>query len=112
MSPEPAPKPTVCWCGETGGSVISPDYRRCVRCGTAVIARMPVIDDIRPLAADGEFYGKAYWLQYQKMRGLPGIDERSRADLTERCLFWLDRLLEGVRPPGRVLMIGCGHGGF
>jgi SAM-dependent methyltransferase len=45
-------------------------------------------------------------------RGLPDIRDRARADLSERCLFWLERLLEVTRPPGRVLEIGCGHGAF
>lgn len=59
-----------------------------------------------------DFYGKAYWLDYQRERGFPDVVERARTDLSERCLFWLEQVLETVRPPGRALEIGCGHGAF
>ncbi|MGQ9532551.1 MAG: class I SAM-dependent methyltransferase, partial [Desulfotomaculales bacterium] len=37
---------------------------------------------------------------------------RARTDLPERCLYWLRTLLKYKLPPGRVLELGCGHGGF
>jgi SAM-dependent methyltransferase len=61
---------------------------------------------------DGGLYGKAYWGEHQQKRGLPDVATRARTDLSERCVFWLERLLERVRPPGRTLEIGCGHGAF
>jgi SAM-dependent methyltransferase len=102
----------VCWCGGALGAEVAPSYRRCVDCGTAVLAtrleagHFTVEDDER------DFYGRAYWTDAPAARDLPDIGARARADLSERCVFWLERLLAVVRPPGRVLEIGCGHGGF
>jgi SAM-dependent methyltransferase len=102
------PGPLPCWCGATEGPDIGLDYRRCARCGTAVVSTLPVGLD----AGDDGLYGKTYWLEHQRKRGFPDVRARARADLSERCVFWLQRLLESVRPPGRALEIGCGHGAF
>jgi SAM-dependent methyltransferase len=59
-----------------------------------------------------DFYGRTYWTDYAQARNLPTICERARTDLSERCAFWVEHLLEAVRPPGRALEIGCGHGAF
>src|SRR5438046_173367 len=102
----------TCWCGGALGEAIGPHYRCCVACGTAVLTAKPapahfdVADDTR------DFYGRRYWMEYSRARGLPDIEQRARGDLSERCLFWLARLLEVTRPPGRALEIGCAHGGF
>jgi SAM-dependent methyltransferase len=98
-----------CWCGETDGPAIGLDYRRCARCGTAVVSALPAGLDT---GDDHGLYGKTYWLEHQQKRGFPDVRARARTDLGERCVFWLERLLESVRPPGRALEIGCGHGAF
>ncbi len=59
-----------------------------------------------------DFYGRTYWTEYARARHLPTLCERARTDVAERCAFWVERLLESVRPPGRALEIGCGHGAF
>ena len=102
----------TCWCGGALAEDIDTHYRRCCACGAAVLDVLPsprhfdVADDER------DFYGKRYWTDYSRARDLPEIGERARTDLSERCLFWLERLLEVARPPGRILEIGCGHGAF
>lgn len=101
-----------CWCGGAAERPVGPHYRICECCGTAVLAvsRPPghfaVSDD------DADFYGRRYWFEYQRTRGYPDIESRSRSDLSERCIFWLKGMLEFVSPPGRTLEIGCGHGAF
>jgi SAM-dependent methyltransferase len=60
-----------------------------------------------------DFYGREYWLSYQeKAWGYADITVRARTDLPERCLYWLRAFLKYRLPPGRVLELGSGHGGF
>ena len=56
----PSPVRTSCWCGETGGPEIGPDYRRCARCGTVVVSTLPAgpHGDSR---RDNGLYGRRYW---------------------------------------------------
>ena len=107
MSQEPS-----CWCGNTLLEPFSTDYLRCASCETLVIARMPapeyllVDDDAR------DFYGKQYFKRMTEEHGLPPIEQRSRTDLPERCIYWLRDFLKYKLPPGRILELGCAHGGF
>jgi len=101
-----------CWCGGDLGKEIGRHYQICDECGAAVLSVLPEAGHFDVSDDDHDFYGRRYWTEYCVARGLPDIRERARADLSERCLFWLERLLEVTRPPGRVLEIGCGHGAF
>ena len=114
MTPEPGARElaTTCWCGGALGPGIGPHYRRCLACGAAVLGAQPGPRHFEVADDDRDFYGRAYWTEYTDARGFPAIAERARSDLSERCLFWLERLLEVTHPPGRALEIGCGHGGF
>ncbi len=102
----------TCWCGGELGKEIGRYYRCCNACGAAVLAVLPAPGHFEVSDDERDFYGRRYWTDYSKARALPDIGERVRSDLSERCLFWLERLLEVARPPGRALEIGCGHGAF
>jgi SAM-dependent methyltransferase len=91
-----------CWCGNASLEPFSPGYRVCRACGTLVSSA----------AHDPGLYRDEYWLRRQAERGLPGFAERARLDLPERCTDWLRHLLGRRLPPGRVLEVGCAHGGY
>jgi 2-polyprenyl-3-methyl-5-hydroxy-6-metoxy-1,4-benzoquinol methylase len=98
-------KPTerACWCGHRVLEPYSDDYRVCRACGT-LVSRAPAVEGL---------YSMEYWTERQTgHHGLPNIQDRARLDLPERCAHWLRRLLELRLPPGRVLDVGCAHGGY
>jgi len=102
---------TQCWCGGNSFTPFNDDYQVCETCGTLLCKTLPG-DDIE-LGRDGDLYSKDYWLEYQTATlHQPTVVERARTDLSERCLYWLRTLLKYKRPPGRVLEVGCAHGGF
>jgi SAM-dependent methyltransferase len=93
----------ACWCGHPNLEPFSEHYRVCKACGTLVSMA----------AYDSGIYNEDYWLARQTERhGLPDIRKRARLDLPERCTFWLRHLLARRLPPGRVLEVGCAHGGY
>ena len=103
----------TCWCGNDALEPFADGYGRCTACQTLV----SIADDraaagvVRDDAAD--FYGRDYWFGHQTAElHLPDIAARARTDLAERCVHWLRQLLRFTLPPGKVLEIGCGHGGF
>ena len=105
-------KVVQCWCGETDLSAFSPDYGSCSACGTLVSLTIPAkgLDHV----ADSEegLYGRDYWFTHQtEYYGHPTILARARADLSERCLWWLRTILRFKLPPASALEVGCAHGG-
>jgi len=102
-----------CWCGNRALLPFSPDYLRCGKCETLVLARFPEKDPGIVSDDEHDLYGRGYFTQHlSRDYGQPGFDERVRADLPERNLFWLETLLRFTPPKGRLLELGCFHGGF
>jgi glycosyltransferase involved in cell wall biosynthesis/2-polyprenyl-3-methyl-5-hydroxy-6-metoxy-1,4-benzoquinol methylase len=103
----------ACWCGNTRLEAFSPDYAFCSSCGSLVVRHAPAPG----LTAIGEdeagLYGEGYWFAHQEQDlHQPNIIDRARADMAERCLWWLRTLLRYRVPPARVLELGSAHGGF
>jgi 2-polyprenyl-3-methyl-5-hydroxy-6-metoxy-1,4-benzoquinol methylase len=102
-----------CWCGSKDLVGFSDHYSRCKDCNTLVCnSRMP--EECFRSGDDAErFYGKDYWLKYLKEEyGMPDINERSRNDLSERCIYWLRDILKYKLPPAKTLELGSAHGGL
>jgi 2-polyprenyl-3-methyl-5-hydroxy-6-metoxy-1,4-benzoquinol methylase len=111
-STEPT-RPPQCWCGNRRLDPYSPEYRLCRACETLVSCAGLAGDEIAVTDDEHDFYGKTYWLGHQTDElGLPDIATRARADLPERCMYWLRTLCRLKPPPARVLDVGCAHGGF
>jgi SAM-dependent methyltransferase len=74
---------------------------------------MPGREIARVEDEERDFYGRRYWFEYQERElGTPDIIVRARSDLPDRCVYWLRTILRYRLPPGRVMDVGCGHGGF
>jgi SAM-dependent methyltransferase len=101
-----------CWCGNDQLEPFSEDYARCGVCQTLVLTRPPAQSDPHVTDDQSDFYGKDYWFKYQNELGYGNIVERSRSDLHDRCLHWLNATLKYKLPPGKSLELGCAHGGF
>ena len=102
-----------CWCGETAAKDFTSSYAWCTACDTLVCRSsfgpggVEVVDDAR------DFYGIGYWTHHQaEACGFPMLQERSRLDLPERCVYWLRSVLRFARPRGRLFEVGASHGGF
>jgi 2-polyprenyl-3-methyl-5-hydroxy-6-metoxy-1,4-benzoquinol methylase len=103
----------ACWCANSQLQPFSPEYRICASCKTLVSQAGLSEEQLRVQDDTTDFYGREYWLSHQSDDlGFPGIHERARLDLPERCLYWLRALLAYKRPPGQTLELGSAHGGF
>lgn len=102
-----------CWCGADKLERFGPDYRRCIECGT-LVSQVGITDDqtlVRDDSAD--FYGRKYWLEHMSRDlGYPDVYDRSRLDLSERCVDWLRALLRFRPPPATALELGAAHGAY
>jgi len=103
---------TRCWCGGSRLDTFGEGYLECAACGTLVRAERGTADVTRVADEERDVYGRAYWFERQAELGLPDLEARGRADLPERCLYWLDQLLRYKAPPGRALELGAAHGAF
>ncbi len=103
----------ACWCGHGVLSDYSSEYRVCYACGTLVSSALITASVTPERNAPDELYGADYWTKRQtEHHRLPDIRQRARLDLPERCTHWLQHLIEHRLPPGRVLEVGCAHGGY
>lgn len=103
----------VCWCGSAELVAFSPGYRRCKVCQTLVVHNGPTAEQLLVKDDESDFYGKQYWLGHQKQDlGFADINDRSRSDLIERNLHWLETLLKFCLPPANLLELGSAHGSF
>jgi glycosyltransferase involved in cell wall biosynthesis/2-polyprenyl-3-methyl-5-hydroxy-6-metoxy-1,4-benzoquinol methylase len=90
------------------------DYLRCDACGGTLVAKAMPSKDIATVQDEASsYYGKNYWFEHQQ-RDLqqPTIVSRARSDLSERILYWANKLLYYKIPPSKLLELGSGHGGF
>lgn len=105
-------KTKKCWCGNEKLEIFSEDYVICTACESLILSKFPAAENIEVKNDESDFYGKQYFSSYVQKLGYPDLAERARTDLPERCLYWLDSLLKYKLPPGKVLELGCAHGGF
>ncbi|MGF9693066.1 methyltransferase domain-containing protein [Rhizobium sp. 0TCS1.26] len=106
-------KKRICWCGSDDLQSFSPEYARCAKCGTLVELAALSPEELEVKNDDADFYGKQYWLKHQSEDfGYPDIFARSRSDLIDRNLHWLETLLKYKAPGAKVLELGCSHGSF
>lgn len=111
--PDPVSAPRACWCGEQSLAAYSGEFHVCRTCGTLVTATPVRTADLTVTRDTDELYSKDYWLKRQAGRfEYPSLGERTRLDLPERCVHWLNLLLRRRLPPAKVLEIGCAHGGY
>jgi len=104
--------PVSCWCGSLDLQSFSSEYYRCNVCETLVVKKRPSAEELVVRDDVIDFYGKEYWFNYEKQRNLPNIFERTRADLPERCSYWLRFILKYVSFGSKTLELGCGNGGL
>ena len=100
-----------CWCGASEQVSFSEFYAKCTRCNTLISAECHEPEFYSGGDENSDLYGKEYWTNHVKKLGFPDIYERSRADLTERSVYWLRSILKYKLPPGKSLELGCAHGG-
>lgn len=101
-----------CWCGNEALFAFSADYLVCRQCESLVLRRPAPGDPARAADEQADFYGLAYFTEGARARGHPGLHERTRSDLSERCVTWLRTLLKYREPPARILEVGCASGAF
>ncbi|WP_171651162.1 class I SAM-dependent methyltransferase [Paenibacillus foliorum] len=104
---------TTCWCGSSLLELYSENYVRCLSCNTLI--NSPRYEDKFFDVTDEEqsYYGKNYWLEHQvNDLGLQSIVDRSRTDLSGRCIYWLKVILKYLEPKATTLEVGFGSGGL
>lgn len=102
-----------CWCGNEDFNAFSLKYNECKVCGTLISQDSLSDEQLTVKDDETDFYGKKYWTDHQnKDLGFPSIHTRTRSDLTERNLHWLETLMKYCLPPAKILELGCSHGSF
>lgn len=100
-----------CWCGNTQFIPFSEDYLKCPDCLSLVWKGKCSVSTDTGSSLDFDYYGREYWFSHQTNDlGLQDIQDRSRLDLPERCLYWLRTIMKYRLPPAKVLELGSSHG--
>ncbi|WP_339220225.1 methyltransferase domain-containing protein [Paenibacillus sp. FSL W7-1332] len=102
-----------CWCGSSDLEYYSSEYVRCRSCSTLI--NSPRYDNSFFKVTDEEesYYGKKYWLEHQlEDLGLHSVMDRTRLDLSGRCIHWLKCVLNYLSPKDVTLELGFGSGGL
>lgn len=105
------PATRACWCGNADLAQFGGGYRLCTRCST-LVSEQAVADPGRVRDEAADLYGANYFFERQRAAGFPDLNERARADLSERCAYWLRALLSLRPPPATTLELGCASGAF
>lgn len=102
-----------CWCGSNKLEPFSEHYLLCSSCKTLINSPRYVDSYFQVINDEESYYGKNYWLNHQKADlGLQSILERSRADLSERNIYWLQTLLKYLKTDAKTFEVGFGPGGL
>ncbi|BDG05824.1 glycosyltransferase [Anaeromyxobacter oryzae] len=100
-----------CWCGRGELAPYSETYRLCRGCKTLVATRISA-GQTRVSDEEKDLYGLNYFVDHARALGHPDVFQRTRLDLSERCVYWLEALLRRRPPPARTLELGAASGAF
>jgi SAM-dependent methyltransferase len=83
-----------------------------VDCETLCSAHLPDAPELVAEGGEPDLHRPDSFGRFAEKRDFPRVEEMARRELAERSPYWLLALLRRKSSPGRVLEVGCGHGGF
>lgn len=98
-----------CWCGGSLGEFRwHESYGVCAACGCYINRRPPLAKELKRI-----YSFDLYWHTRQRLKGFPQIEQRPANDRADgRVEFWLGLIERHAPRRGRVVEIGCAHGGL
>jgi len=79
-------------------------YDQCKICGSKIASYRLTSESSQA------FYSRLYWTLYQELCNCPSIEKRYESDMLDRIPVYLQWIQGVIKPPARVLEIGCGNG--